>query len=166
MKIIFFAIMVVLLGGILGISALNAHVQPIGRKTAGWWAGIFLSIIFLVVSLDQFEKLPSRSVRGSCGSYETEIDWATVAEESIRLDIISVVIGLVLAIAAFEMLERLELSGKVAALLLLFLALTSSFALIYIFAIRKLTYYIFSLLMGGMIGFAFQRAFLTGEEDE
>jgi di/tricarboxylate transporter len=137
---------------------------PLGRNTAGWWAGIVLALIFLSMSVDLFEEMPSKSERREKGcSYVTVQvpDWPQVFEESTRFDWVTLGLGIFFGLLSLWMLEKLELPERVVAFLILIVACMSSYLLIYVFLIRKINYLLFSFVMGTILGSFLRLAFFS-----
>lgn len=144
-----FFLMVAVLAILLIASAVAAHVR-IGRRTAGWWTGIVLALILLGAASDQFDPLPTR--HGVACENPEVADWDAVMAQAVRVDWLGLAAGATLGFLAIEILSRIDLPEKVLALILLGAALCLSFTIVYVFAIRKLSYLVFSTTMGALVG--------------
>jgi hypothetical protein len=160
MTIALFMMMVVLLGLVFGLSAVAAHTSDSVRPAFGWWAGVVLAAGLLGAASKSFSELPAHTVTDAC-STSRQVDWEVVASDAIHVNWATVAIGVIFAVLALEIVERLEFSPRVLALLLLVMAFSSSLALVYVFLIRKLTYLVFSMTIGAGFGSLLYGAFIA-----
>ena len=61
MILVLFIMLVIILGILIIISGVKAHIDP-GRHTAGWWAGLLLAVLLLGYSHSQFSSLPTKQL--------------------------------------------------------------------------------------------------------
>ena len=165
-----FVFLVIVLIVVFISSAIGAHFRL--RATAGWWAGVLLSVIFLFASSASFEKIPvsSRTVsvyKEGCGggryfSHKEEregLDFSMLATQSIKLNWLALGLGLLFGFLAFEILDRIDVSDRLLSFIMLILSFSSSYSLVYVFLIRRLTYLLFSFVLGNLLSFLLHRAF-------
>lgn len=164
MNAILFVLYVSVLGAVLAASAILGHAR-LRRRTAGWWGGVILALILLASAQISFQELPSRTVQVASGCSNQTVtitEWDTVFAESTRIDWFALCAGAVLALIAFELLERVAvIPEKVLAFIVLLLSFSSLFLLVYIFLLRKLSYIFFSATMGLLLSVSIHRAFVS-----
>jgi di/tricarboxylate transporter len=118
---------------------------------------VVIATIVLVAASGEFSELPTQP------GYWHETDWEAVATSAIQIRWLSLTAGGVLAILAFEVFARIVYTRRLEAFLLLVLAFTSFFAFVYVYAIRTVTPYIFSMVIGGLVGALLRAAFSEKE---
>lgn len=162
MLLLLFVVMVALLGVIILATAIVAH-QRIGRRTAGWWAGLTVAILLLGASHAEFSSLPGETVNTGCET-EHRTDWDAVAAENVQVQWGVVAAALFAAVVGLEILRRLQLGERAIAVLLLVAVMTSAYSVVYVFAIRRLGSLVFSTVMGGLFGTLLDWAFGNGSD--
>jgi len=154
--LIFFLFVLVLIAA-LGFSGLIAHTRL--QLSAGWWAGIMLALLVVGSQHSEFQSLPTYIDSSGC-TRETRTDWGSIAEHAVEINWYVLFVGLIGGIIFLEVLERvLDVPNRLLAFLLLFVAFTSLGSLLYIFLIRKLSYLVFSFVMGSTLGGLLRKAF-------
>jgi hypothetical protein len=159
--------------GVVGIgflvSGIFAHTTHL-RTAAGWWAGVIISITLFILAQPLFESLPQKvfaaTEQSACGAYYTtqvkQTDWDTVASEAVQVNIPLVFVGFVLCLLGIEVLKNwIDIPEKFLAFVFLALACMSLSVLLYVFLIRKFSYFIFSAVLGMIIGIPIHIAFFS-----
>src|SRR5262245_53107999 len=109
-----FCLLVSIAGLAFFLSAIFSH-SKLGHRTAGWWAGVFLSFILFAASQGSFQSLPEELVRipSGCSTHtESQIKWDSVYTEATQIKWWVLLVGLVLGFCAFEILDRCEIPEK------------------------------------------------------
>ncbi len=165
MSTFLFILLIIILFTIFIISSFIAHIQP-GRRTIGWWAGILLFLITTASISSEFQPLPKVSEMvsnnfGCSSKVELVTDWDKVTNEATQINWVTFIISLVIIIIIFEVLDVLVLPERLIIFIMLLLAFSTTFFVLYLFLLRKYSYIIFSTVLGGLLGSFIHSAFIA-----